>query len=133
VLVVEDESLVAMLIERALEEAGYQVTGLAATAEEALRLAHDVPPDCAIVDISLGASKAGLEVGRRLAAAGVTVLYASAYGVGYRQEMEDMGGRACLHKPFVGEEVPMALDVLARLSRGEAPGPMPAGFSLFVD
>jgi len=133
VLLVEDEGLVAMMMADALEQAGYLVCGAAGTATEALRIAEGAAPGFAIVDIRLGAGCDGLEVGRALAARGVTVLYASAYGFGFRQEMEDSGGRACLQKPFVAEDLPAALSALEKLHRGEAPDHVPPGFHLFVD
>jgi DNA-binding response OmpR family regulator len=133
VLVVEDDTLIAMMVEEALEQSGFRLCGSAMSAGEALRLAEADPPDFAVVDIALGPSKAGLEVGMALARRGVAVLYASAYGVGFRQEMEDMGGRACLQKPFAAEDVPRALGVLDRLRRGEAPRRVPTNFHLFVD
>jgi DNA-binding response OmpR family regulator len=133
VLVVEDDILIAMLVEAALEQSGFRLCGSTASAAEALRMAEADPPAFAVVDIALGPSKAGLEVGRALARRGVEVLYASAYGVGHRQEMEDMGGRACLQKPFAAEDVARALAALERLARGEAPRRLPSNFHLFVD
>ncbi|MGG5810020.1 response regulator [Falsiroseomonas sp. CW058] len=132
-LVVEDDSLTALSVEEALARHGFAVRGCAATAAEALRLAEPDPPAFAVVDITLGPSRAGLEVGRVLARRGVQVLYASGYALGFRQEMEDCGGRACLRKPFAAEDVPRALGVLERLARGEAPHRLPPNFDLFVD
>lgn len=133
VLVVEDEALVAMVVERALEQSGYHVCGVAADQAEALRLAARNPPDFAVVDLMLGDRRDGLGLGRALAQRGVAVLFASAYGLGFRQEMEDAGGRAILAKPYAAEDVPQALAALERLGRGEAPRQVPAGFHLFVD
>ncbi len=133
VLIVEDESLTAMMMEDALSQSGYEVCGTAATEAEALRLADQAWPSFAIVDIALGDTRAGLEVGRVLASRGASVLYATAFGVGYRQEMEDMGGRGVLQKPFSAEDVPLALETLERLRRGQAPERVPPSFHLFVD
>ncbi len=132
VLVVEDESLVAMMVADGLERAGYRPCGIAHTEAEALRLAQETQPDFAVVDLRLGEGS-GLNVGRALARRGVTVLYASAFGPSFRQEMEDSGARACLAKPFTDADVPLALDALERLSRGRAPRRVPPGFHLFVD
>jgi DNA-binding response OmpR family regulator len=133
VLVVEDESLVALVVADALEHAGWRLCGTAATEADALRLAAESPPDYAVVDIRLGPGNDGLRVGRALTRRGVTVLYASAYGPGYRQEMEDSGGRACLQKPFAAEDVPLALRALRGLKRGEKPPRLPPALHLFVD
>jgi CheY-like chemotaxis protein len=132
VLVVEDESLVAMMVADGLERGGYRPCGIAHTEAEALRMAEQTQPDFAVVDLRLGNGN-GLNVGRALAQRGVTVLYASAYGPSFRQEMEDSGARACLAKPFTEADVPLALDALEKLSEGRAPRRVPPGFHLFVD
>jgi CheY-like chemotaxis protein len=133
VLLVEDDRLQAMAVEDALGLAGYRVAGVAGTEAEARRLAATLSPDFAVLDISLGASNAGLAIGRLLAERGTVVLYASAHGIGHRQEMEDAGGRACLLKPFAPEDVPRALGILESYRLGEAPCALPPSFHLFVD
>jgi PAS domain S-box-containing protein len=54
VLLVEDEALVAMMIQEMLSEFGFQVVGPACTASEALAVARDSHFDAAILDINLG-------------------------------------------------------------------------------
>ncbi|HEV7266973.1 MAG TPA: response regulator [Falsiroseomonas sp.] len=133
VLLVEDEALSAMAMAETLEQAGFHVSGMACGEAEALQLAAAAPPAFAVVDIKLSQGGNGLNVGRALTQRGVTVLYASAYGPGFRQEMEDSGGRACLQKPFAVTDLPGALEVLERLNRGQPPRAWPPGFHLFVD
>ena len=58
VLVVEDEPLIAMDIEQALETAGASVV-IAATLDEALRLTEQGSLSAAILDLVLGASDGG--------------------------------------------------------------------------
>ena len=53
VLVVEDESLIAMLIEDTLEDMGCSVVAIAAGLEEAIALASDREFDVAILDVNL--------------------------------------------------------------------------------
>ena len=53
VLVVEDEALVAMLVEDALLDAGAAVVGPAATVSEALSLLSKENPDVAVLDLNL--------------------------------------------------------------------------------
>jgi DNA-binding response OmpR family regulator len=59
VLVVEDEPLIAMEIEQALESAGASVF-IAATLDEALRLTEQGGLSAAVLDLVLGASDGGL-------------------------------------------------------------------------
>ena len=50
-LVVEDEALVAMLVEDALVDAGFGVMGPAATVEEAMALLARERPDAVVLDL----------------------------------------------------------------------------------
>jgi DNA-binding response OmpR family regulator len=87
VLIVEDEPLIAMMVEEALEEAGYRSGGTTGSEEEALRLATKDPPDFAVLDINLELGGSGLNVGRALAARGVSILYATGYCPQHSDEM----------------------------------------------
>lgn len=61
VLIVEDDHLVALEIEAALADQGFEVTGVAATAEQALALARATRPDLAIMDIRLAGPRDGVD------------------------------------------------------------------------
>ena len=81
ILLVEDDFLVGMEMEAGLEEAGYEVAGIAATAEEAVALAKARRPVLAVMDIRLASDRDGvdaaLEIFRTL---GIRSLFASAHG-----------------------------------------------------
>src|SRR5207237_544124 len=57
ILVVEDELMISMLVEDMLAELGYQVVGVAASLEEASRLAREVEFDGALLDVNLNGKK----------------------------------------------------------------------------
>lgn len=61
VLVVEDESIVALDIEHRLRAMGYEVVGLALTGPEALQLAQNANPDLVLMDIRLKGPLTGIE------------------------------------------------------------------------
>ena len=61
VLIVEDDHLVAMDLETVLLDAGLDVVGIAATAEDAVALAHREKPDLVIMDIRLASARDGVE------------------------------------------------------------------------
>ena len=65
-----------------LEQEGVSVVGFATTGDEAVRLANELRPDLALVDISLGA-ESGFDVARRLADIGHTappeIIFVSTY------------------------------------------------------
>src|SRR5215207_3626023 len=54
ILVVEDEAMIAMLVEEMVLDFGSEVVGPAAKMEEALRLASDASLDAAILDVNVG-------------------------------------------------------------------------------
>ncbi|MDO9503141.1 response regulator [Falsiroseomonas sp.] len=79
VLVIEDEALVAMLVEDALLDAGFQVLGPAATVEEALRFLEGERPDAVVLDLNL-AGETSTPVADLLAARGIPYVIATGYG-----------------------------------------------------
>ena len=77
ILIVEDEIFVAMNLEAILEDLGYDPVGIApdlGTAEEYF----EEPLDLALVDLNLRDGLTGPEIGKRLGASGVTVLFITA-------------------------------------------------------
>ncbi len=56
VLIVEDEALVALTLEAMVQDIGHVVTGTAANAREAVRLAVSTAPDIVLMDVRLGAA-----------------------------------------------------------------------------
>jgi DNA-binding response OmpR family regulator len=112
VLVVEDEALVAMLVEDVMLDAGAMVVGPAASVEEALRLIDAAESDgglsAAVLDLNLD-GEAVLPVADRLAALGVPFVFATGYDEGC-----DTGGHTApvLQKPFSPERLAIAVQAL---------------------
>ena len=79
ILVVEDEPLVAMLLEDLLLELGLEVIGPALRLERALELARSEPMDAAILDVNL-AGERSYAVAEQLAARGIPFAFATGYG-----------------------------------------------------
>jgi len=61
VLILEDDVLVAWSLREVLTLTGYQVTGIAATVNDALCLAENTRPDLAVVDVRLAGNRDGIE------------------------------------------------------------------------
>ena len=57
VLIIEDESLVSMLIEDMLDELGLECSGFAGTIAEATKLAGETEFECAILDVNLSGQR----------------------------------------------------------------------------
>jgi CheY-like chemotaxis protein len=81
ILVVEDEALVAMATSQLLEDAGYEVVGMAADAAQAMRLADRERPDLVLMDIRLRGGDDGVETAAQIRQRyGLRILYVSAHG-----------------------------------------------------
>jgi PAS domain S-box-containing protein len=113
VLIVEDERVVATHVERSLSDAGYIVTGIAASAREAESLALSSPPDVALVDIRLRGKSEGFEIAERLRLeSGVPVVYMTAHtDDDTLQRAARTGAYGYVVKPFTIGEVKSALQV----------------------
>ena len=61
ILIVEDDFLIATQAESALMDAGFSVSGIATTAEEALALAKQRQPALVIMDIRLAGQRDGID------------------------------------------------------------------------
>jgi len=112
ILVVEDEALIAMVIEDTLREEGAEVVGAAASVNEALRLIteNNGPLDAAVLDVRLGDSHV-LPVANRLAALGLPFVFVT----GYQQaDIEVHRGAPVLRKPFDTDELAAVLAGLLR-------------------
>jgi PAS domain S-box-containing protein len=60
VLIAEDEAVIALDIKNRIISFGYQVVGIAATAEECIKLASDTKPDLVLMDIILRGNTTGI-------------------------------------------------------------------------
>lgn len=78
ILIVEDETMVAMSIEMLLECEGFESAGIAGTVEEALKRAAEGGYDAAILDANLGGVFSG-PVAEALRSAGAPFLVLSGY------------------------------------------------------
>ena len=66
ILIVEDEPLIAMHIELMVEDFGYHVCGIAASAQEAISLAASERPHIALMDIHLAGGSSGIDAAQEL-------------------------------------------------------------------
>lgn len=106
VLVVEDETLVAMLVEDTLADAGVQVLGPVATVAEALAMLEQERPDLAVLDLNL-AGETSEPIADALIRMEVPFVVASGYGAaGLPQRL---AGIPVLAKPYAPEDLTAAL------------------------
>ena len=108
VLVVEDEVMIAMLLEDALEELGCELVGPCQSLSNALAAADGGDYDVALVDFNLNGEDATPLAGR-LAELGRPFAIASGGGA----EVDGHGESAHLRKPFRMEDIESVLRTLA--------------------
>jgi PAS domain S-box-containing protein len=95
VLVVEDETIVAMDIKNRLENLKYIVTGTASSGEDGIILAAQTCPDIVLMDIMMGENMDGVETAEKIRSRfGIPVIYLTAYAD------EKTLSRAKITKPF---------------------------------
>ena len=66
ILIVEDESLIALYLQKKLTQQGYDVCMLAARGEEAVNCAQSENPDVILMDIRLDGDIDGIEAARQV-------------------------------------------------------------------
>lgn len=80
VMIVEDESIVAMDIKHRLHALGYTVPAIATTGEEALQKAKETKPDLILMDIMLKGKMDGIELAKQIRSRlEIPVVYLTAY------------------------------------------------------
>ncbi|MHC2626363.1 DNA-binding NarL/FixJ family response regulator [Bradyrhizobium huanghuaihaiense] len=119
VLIVEDDFLIAMQAETALLDAGFQVTGIATTAEEALAMAREHKPALVIMDIRLAGRRDGVDAaGDLFRELGLRCVFATAHDdLLTRARAEPFAPLGWLSKPYtMGSLTSLVREALARPS-----------------
>jgi CheY-like chemotaxis protein len=110
ILLVEDEMLVAMLLEDMLTEAGHTIVGPMANVSQAVEAARSEPIDLAILDVNVGGDEV-YPVAKALAAREIPFAFATGYGAhGLLEPWQD---RPTLQKPFHRNDLFRMVDELA--------------------
>jgi DNA-binding response OmpR family regulator len=121
ILVVEDDFLVAMQMESALIEAGFEVAGIAATGEDAIELALTERPRLVVMDIRLAGDRDGIDTALQLfAQQGIRCIFATAH---HDEQSRRRAAPAIplgwLHKPYtMASLVGMVRSALEELEKG---------------
>jgi DNA-binding response OmpR family regulator len=112
VAIVEDDALVASILEETLESAGYEVVGKAASAGDAISLIGRHRPDLALLDIKLMGRRNGVDVAQEVTQRfGTGVIFeTSESNPVVRGQAELTRPFAWLTKPFKPKELLAAVD-----------------------
>ncbi|PHP26430.1 hypothetical protein CJ301_16570 [Limimaricola cinnabarinus] len=115
ILIVEDELLIALDAEMALQDAGHNIVGTATTEEQAVEMAISQKPELMIVDLRLahgGCGRAAVERIRLIL--DVEVIFASGnLDPAMRARLEGLEPVAMLSKPYGGDELVRTVETAA--------------------
>lgn len=113
ILIVEDEAIAAIDIERALRKMGYRVCGRAGSDEEAIRLVREAKPDLILMDIHLRGSYDGINTAEHVRAElDIPVVYVTAsYEEALLNRAKQTGLYGYVVKPFREVELYMAIEI----------------------
>jgi CheY-like chemotaxis protein len=115
ILLVEDEAMIAMLVEDMLEDLGHELVRVASRLEDAVAAAETEVVDLAILDLNLGGvlTYPAAEV---LAQRGIPFIFATGYGSGGLKN--GYADRPTLQKPFNTEALGQAIKQASSIPAG---------------
>jgi CheY-like chemotaxis protein len=130
VLIVEDDLMMADMVEMLLVDSGYEVCGIARNVAEAIALAKRHRPDLAVIDVRLADGDLGTEIPAKLDPLGRPgILYAT--GNSSSVMLTAAEGHACITKPYRSPDLLRSLQIVAELvTNGTATPPFPRGFQV---
>jgi CheY-like chemotaxis protein len=108
VLLVEDETLVALMIEDMIDDIGAMRVGTASTVGEAMTALESARPDIAVLDVNVGGDQV-FPVCERLAELGIPFVFSTGYGA--HGVPPQWRANPVLQKPYTA---PQLADALAR-------------------
>ena len=128
-LIVEDDTLTAMTLQDALEEAGYIVMDLTGRHQDAMAAAQEGKPDMALVNIELQGRDDGIALAVDLTAMGIPVLFIS--GQSSRAMSAQTAAVGSLPKPYTPTEMVAAVDYLLNHLKGDDTSVCPPRLEVF--
>jgi CheY-like chemotaxis protein len=107
ILVVEDERLIAIDLQRRLTRLGYAVVALAASGLEAIQKALALHPDLVLMDIRLQGEMDGVEAAQQIiSTTAIPVVFMTAYvDEETQRRVRATSPWDCLYKPFTALQV----------------------------
>lgn len=112
-LIVEDEKIIALDLQKRLEKFKYQVVGLATSGEEAIEKAHELLPDIILMDIMLNGQIDGIEAATRInKKLHIPVIFLTAYADEKTLERAKVAEPfGYILKPFKEKELNTTIDI----------------------
>jgi DNA-binding response OmpR family regulator len=116
---VEDDYLISLLLEERLAAAGFEVVGVATTAEEANEMAAAQKPHLAVMDVRLPGTRDGVDAALDLMKRHqIPSVFATAHAdVATRKRAERANPLAWLQKPYSPDELIEVINSMLKPSR----------------
>ena len=113
ILIVEDEAIIGLELQRQLEMMGYHVTSVAATGEDAVHIAQEGKPDLVLMDITLSGKINGIEATRQIRSmCSIPVIYLTAHSNEETlKQATQTGPYGYLIKPVGNNELHNAIEI----------------------
>ncbi len=132
VLVVEDDVMLADMLEQALLDSGHDVCGVVSNGPEAITLSRLTQPDVAILDMQVG-DMLGSDIAQQLAETNDRRRMGILYVTGEPSHVRRVAavGHAVLSKPYSMEALEIALTIVRAMATGAPAGrDLPYGMGL---
>jgi CheY-like chemotaxis protein len=117
ILIVEDEMVTALDLQKQLQKLGYGITALARSGEEAIQLTKQSSPDLVLMDLHLTGSMTGLEASQRIREVNeeVPVVYLTAHpSILMRFPTQMQKPYMCLSKPVSIPDLRTIIEIALR-------------------
>ena len=113
VFFVEDDEILAKVIEWRLDKLGYSVCGTAATGVEAIALIKEKEPDVVLLDIELKGHMDGIDVGEFLSTkTKIPFIYLTSHTEdSFLKRAKKTGPKGYIRKPFTDDELRVAIEL----------------------
>ena len=121
ILIVEDDNVVALLLQHTLTRLDYEVAGLAFTSSQAVELVESTRPDLVLMDINLGPGGDGIQTADRIMQElHVPVVYLTAYSEdAILRRARGTGAYGYLVKPFTERGLHAAVQMALERHRSD--------------
>lgn len=132
VLIVEDNVMIADMVEEVLLANGYEVCGIVDTATQGVAICRQHKPDLAIIDLRLADGELGTDMAAQLVPFGkLGILYATGNMSQVQLTLAD--GHACISKPYSAHTLLIGLQLVTQIvANGHAVPPFPPGFQALL-
>lgn len=116
ILIVEDESIIAMDIQYTLENLGYRVSAVVASGEESIEKASQMRPDLVLMDIKLSGNIDGITAAEEIYDQfQIPVVYLTAYGdEKILEKAKRMKNFGYINKPFEERTLQSAIEQILK-------------------